>query len=65
VAAKAETRTRREASDADELILVAEQDAADLVVAGGYGHSRLREWVFGGVTADLLKHCPKCCLLSH
>jgi len=65
VAAKAETRTRREASDADELILVAEQNEADLIVAGGYGHARLREWVFGGVTADLLRHCPKCCLLSH
>ncbi len=27
---------------------------ADLIVAGGYGHSRLREWMMGGVTADLL-----------
>jgi len=27
---------------------------ADLVVAGGYGHSRLREWAFGGVTRSLL-----------
>jgi nucleotide-binding universal stress UspA family protein len=26
----------------------------DLVVAGGYGHSRLREWLFGGVTRELL-----------
>ena len=65
VAAEAEVRTRREGSDADELILVAEQIGADLIVAGGYGHARLREWVFGGVTADLLRHCPKCCLLSH
>jgi nucleotide-binding universal stress UspA family protein len=65
VAADAETRTRREASDADELILVAEQNEADLIVAGGYGHARLREWVLGGVTMELLRHCPKCCLLSH
>ena len=65
VAAEAETRTRREVSHADELILVAEQNEADLIVAGGYGHARLREWVFGGVTAGLLRHCPKCCLLSH
>lgn len=27
---------------------------ADLVVAGGYGHSRMREWLFGGMTRDLL-----------
>ena len=38
---------------------------ADLVVAGGYGHARLREWAFGGVTRDLLSRCPVCCLLSH
>ncbi|TPL12893.1 universal stress protein [Mesorhizobium sp. B2-4-11] len=28
---------------------------AELVVAGGYGHSRLREWAFGGMTRSLLK----------
>lgn len=27
---------------------------ANLVVTGGYGHSRLREWLFGGMTRDLL-----------
>ena len=27
---------------------------ADVVVSGAYGHSRLREWVFGGVTRTLL-----------
>ena len=34
--------------------LLAEQNA-DLVVAGAYGHSRLREWAFGGVTHGLLE----------
>ena len=29
-------------------------EGADLIVCGAYGHSRLGEWVFGGVTADLL-----------
>lgn len=65
VKARGEVRTQREASAADELILVAEQHGADLIVAGAYGHARLREWMFGGVTRDLLRHCPKCCLLSH
>jgi nucleotide-binding universal stress UspA family protein len=33
---------------------------ADLLVAGGFGHSRLRELIFGGVTQSLLEHadCP-------
>ncbi|MGT2466166.1 hypothetical protein ACVOMV_15755 [Mesorhizobium atlanticum] len=27
---------------------------AELIVSGAYGHSRLREWVFGGVTRSML-----------
>jgi len=27
---------------------------ADLIVSGAYGHSRLREWAFGGVTRSLI-----------
>lgn len=47
------------------LVDLACEHAADLLVTGAYGHSRLREWAFGGVTADLLRGCPICCLLSH
>jgi nucleotide-binding universal stress UspA family protein len=42
-----------------------QDDGIDLIVAGGYGHSRLGEWIFGGVTHDLLTASPVCCLLSH
>lgn len=52
-------------SVADELIRVAELEKIDLIVAGAYGHSRLGEWVFGGVTRDLLARSPVCCLFSH
>ena len=38
---------------------------ASLVVAGAYGHGRLREWVFGGVTRDLLARADRCSLVSH
>lgn len=38
---------------------------ADLLVAGGYGHSRLREWALGGVTRDLLISTRLPVLLSH
>jgi nucleotide-binding universal stress UspA family protein len=32
---------------------------------GGYGHSRLREWLLGGVTYDLLHHAPVSLLVAH
>lgn len=38
---------------------------ADLIIAGGYGHSRLREWALGGVTRELLLTCHLPVLLSH
>jgi len=47
------------------LIRAAQEMNADLIVAGGYGHSRLGEWIFGGVTQGLLDSSPVCCLLSH
>ena len=28
---------------------------ADLLITGGYGHSRMREWLFGGITRNLLQ----------
>lgn len=40
-------------------------EGADLIVCGAYGHSRLGEWVFGGVTADLLAQDQAYLLLSH
>ena len=27
---------------------------ADVIVSGCYGHSRLREWAFGGITRTLM-----------
>lgn len=38
---------------------------AQLVVAGGYGHSRFREWALGGVTRDLLRLSRIPLLYSH
>jgi nucleotide-binding universal stress UspA family protein len=49
----------------EELLRVVHMERIDLLVAGAYGHSRLGEWVFGGVTRDLLRECPVCCLFSH
>ena len=35
---------------------VAKAGDADLIVSGAYGHSRLREWLVGGMTRDLLSN---------
>jgi nucleotide-binding universal stress UspA family protein len=50
---------------AAELLHLVRDEGADLIVAGGYGHSRLGEWIFGGVTHELLTSSPVCCTLSH
>jgi len=50
---------------AAELLRLVQEEGADLIVAGGYGHSRLGEWIFGGVTHELLASSPVCCMLSH
>jgi nucleotide-binding universal stress UspA family protein len=47
-----------------ELLSIAETDRSDLIIAGGYGHSRLREWVLGGVTRDLMADGSRFVLLS-
>jgi nucleotide-binding universal stress UspA family protein len=47
------------------LVHLALEQRADLIVTGAYGHSRLGELMFGGVTRSLLNSCPVCCLLAH
>jgi nucleotide-binding universal stress UspA family protein len=47
------------------LLRLIEDEDIDLLVAGAYGHSRFGEWVFGGITRDLLKDLRICCLFSH
>jgi nucleotide-binding universal stress UspA family protein len=51
--------------DARQLNEIARDRDADIVVAGAYGHNRLREWVLGGVTRDFLLRADRCALLSH
>ncbi len=38
---------------------------ADLMVMGGYGHSRVREWLLGGVSRYLLHHAPVPLVIAH
>ncbi|GAA0543752.1 nucleotide-binding universal stress UspA family protein [Rhizomicrobium palustre] len=53
------------ATDAQEIAALIGSSACGLIVAGAYGHSRMREWTLGGVTHDLLLH-PRCAtLIAH
>jgi nucleotide-binding universal stress UspA family protein len=52
-------------SPADALLDYASDISADLLVVGGYGHSRTREMIMGGVTRDLLRHMTLPVLMSH
>lgn len=37
---------------------------ADLLVIGAYGHSRLSEWIFGGVSQTMLREAELPVLMS-
>jgi len=65
IKAEGRVETQLLGSGADQIIGFAEDEGADLIVTGAYGHSRINEWVFGGMTRDLLTSSSICCLMSH
>jgi nucleotide-binding universal stress UspA family protein len=52
-------------SDAEQLQAYASHHKADILIGGAFGHSRIREWMFGGVTRNLFFHGAQCALVSH
>jgi len=63
-----EANFRRLPGDGDAanlLLSYAADSGADMIVAGGYGHSRLREALVGGVTRTLLGSMTMPVLMSH
>jgi len=60
-----EHRVAPDVPDADLILNQAADMNADLLVMGAYGHSRLREFVLGGVTRSILKQMTVPVLLSH
>ncbi|MDQ0036877.1 nucleotide-binding universal stress UspA family protein [Variovorax boronicumulans] len=50
---------------ADALLSRVSDLGADLLVMGGYSHSRLREWVLGGVTRQILSQMTVPVLMAH
>ena len=49
----------------NELLSRAADLDADLIVMGGYGHSRLREWALGGATRTILQSMTVPVFMSH
>jgi nucleotide-binding universal stress UspA family protein len=47
------------------ILSYAADSSADLIIMGGYGHSRLREFVLGGATRGLLESMTVPVLMSH
>lgn len=65
VNAEAEHTTTGDFSVGNELLSRAADFGTDLLVMGGYGHSRFRETIFGGVTREILHHMTMPVLMSH
>ena len=57
--------TRGDLDVADALLSHATDADVDFIVMGGYGHSRLREFVLGGVTRSILRSMTVPVLMSH
>ena len=61
VKARAAAGCERRRRIAEALLAQAREEAADLLVMGGYGHSRLREMMLGGTTRSILEQHDRAC----
>jgi nucleotide-binding universal stress UspA family protein len=59
------TSVTADLSVGDEILSRLADLDADLLVMGAFGHSRIRELVFGGVTRHIARHMTVPTLLSH
>jgi len=55
----------RDSDVANTILSTAADLGSDMIVMGGYGHSRLREFVLGGATRGILKAMTVPVLMSH
>ncbi len=65
VAASVKRVTKGDIAIEDVLLSYAADSGADFMVMGGYGHSRLREFILGGVTRGILASMTVPVLMSH
>lgn len=64
ISAEIDLAPRLDMSVPDQLAGIVASQGADLIVAGAYGHRRVQEWIFGGVTERLVLAPPVPALLS-
>jgi nucleotide-binding universal stress UspA family protein len=63
---RAEVRVQPASGHSGQMLQeMAHESGADLLVMGAYGHSRLREYIFGGVTEAMIAACSLPVLLFH
>lgn len=65
VKAKVKRMAKGDISIEDVILSYAADSGADFLVMGGYGHSRLREFILGGVTRGILASMTVPVLMSH
>lgn len=65
VTVEAKTETVRGLEVGDAVLNSVTDLGCDMLVMGAYGHSRLREFAFGGVTRHVIEHMTVPTLLSH
>ena len=65
ISASIKVANERVLDTSSALLEVIGEQKADLVVMGAYGHSRLREWLLGGVTYKLLRKSPVSLVIAH
>jgi nucleotide-binding universal stress UspA family protein len=65
VVAEVATAESQDCRIADVILDEARSVSADLIIMGGYGHTRLREHVFGGATRDMLSAADSPLLVAH
>ncbi|WP_068318708.1 universal stress protein [Polycladidibacter hongkongensis] len=57
--------TKPPVSVADSLLNYVSENDVDMLVMGGYGHSRMREYIIGGATRDILSSMTVPVLMAH
>ncbi|MCP4315166.1 MAG: universal stress protein [Hyphomicrobiales bacterium] len=62
---KVDSLQAKPADVADVLLKHAQEINAGIIVMGAYGHSRLREWLLGGTTRDLLSKTKLPVFMAH
>lgn len=65
IVAEPAAASRGETSTGRQILDEALARNAGVIVAGGYGHGRMRELVLGGVTRDLINESSICLCLAH